>query len=497
MQIISLLFSGFVVLTCIGFRILPRRWRTAWLLLASTIFLLSWSWQSLLTLTGLALINFVVGRILGNSPGNRILLWIGICFNLVALLVFKYSSFYLPALSTLLAGFGLGKSSGGLEILVPLGLSFIIVQMISYLVDVTYNRCPPERDIIAFALYVTYFPKLLAGPIEREGTFRTRVANPLRWTPESVVRSFALVVVGLVRKLIIADTLSAMIPADAFLKPALYPAPLLMLWLLVYAFSLYNDFAGYSSLVRGISGFLGIELTNNFNIPYFSRSFSEFWSRWHISLSNWLRDYIFFPVSRFMRRKISAKPTAATLVLPPLLTMLVSGMWHGLAWNTVLWGGLQGCYLIAGQIAISRRPSLAPAQLSRRRQVFSGLVVFFFVLMAWVPFHTNIASTLQYWRHLVSLHAWRVSTYLAYFKPLVTSLTLKPWQIVLFCIYPAIQAAMVLIPAVGLDWIQYREELRFLRWPAWLLGLLLAIVILAIFLLSLAEKGAPFIYQSF
>jgi D-alanyl-lipoteichoic acid acyltransferase DltB (MBOAT superfamily) len=497
MQIISLLFIGFVVLAWIGFRLLPRRWRAGWLLLASAIFILSWSWQSLLALAVLALINYLIGRTLGSPHKRGALLWIGIGFNLLALLVFKYSNFYLQALTTLLSKAGLGKGAGALEILVPLGLSFIVVQMISYLVDVSHARCPSERDFVAFALYVAYFPKLLAGPIEREVSFRSRVENPQPWQPESGLRNFALIAVGLVRKLVIADPLSAMIPADAFLKPAQYPAPLLVLWLLVYAFSLYNDFAGYSSLVRGISGFFGIELTNNFNIPYFSRSFSEFWSRWHISLSTWLRDYIFFPVSRFLHKKFEVKPYAASLVIPPLLTLLVSGMWHGLAWNTLLWGGLQGFYLIAGQIAISRRPSLPPAQRSRLRQILNAGVVFFFILMAWVPFHTDVASALQYWRHLVSLHAWRMSTYLAYFTSVANSLNLEPWQIAIVYVYPAIQAAAVLIPALILDWIQYRDELHFLSWPAWLLGLLLAILILTAFLLSYAEKGAPFIYQSF
>jgi D-alanyl-lipoteichoic acid acyltransferase DltB (MBOAT superfamily) len=498
MEITSLLFAGFVVLACLGYRHLPQRLRPAWLLLCSAVFLLSWSWKFLAILVGLALINFFIGwMVVPHARLGKVLLGVGIGFNLAALLIFKYSNFYLPALASLLAKAGLGRSAGGLEILAPLGLSFIVVQMISYQVDLANGRYPSERKFVTFALYVTYFPKILAGPIEREQIFRSRLENPQKWTRELDLRSFALVVVGLIRKLVIADTLSAMIPTDAFQKPAQYPAPLLAIWLVVYAFSLYNDFAGYSSLVRGISGFFGIELTNNFNIPYFARSFSEFWSRWHISLSNWLRDYIFFPISRLIRKKISFKPTTVALILAPLITMLVSGMWHGLAWNTLLWGGLQGCYLIAGQIATLRKPSLPLNQLSRPRQVLSAMVVFFCILMAWVPFHTNVAAAFQYWHSLFSIENWRVSIYLSYFKPTIVNLKLPPWQIVLFCLIPALQAAIVLIPALVIDWTQYREELRFLRWPAWLLGFLLAIVVLVLFLLSFAEKGAPFIYQSF
>jgi len=497
MEITSLLFAGFVVLACIGYRLLPQRLRSTWLLLASAAFLLSWSWKSLVILAGLALINFFLGWMVPHARPGKVLLWIGIGFNVFALLIFKYNNFFLPALTSLLALLGLGKSAGGLEILVPLGLSFIVIQMVSYLVDVALVRYPPERDFIAFVLYVIYFPKLLAGPVEREQTFRSRLASPRKWTQETDIRSFALVLVGLIRKLIIADTLSAMIPPDAFQSPAKYPAPLLAIWLLEYAFSLYNDFAGYSSLVRGISGFFGIELTNNFNIPYFSRSFSEFWSRWHISLSNWLRDYIFFPLSRLIRRKITFKPNAVSLVVAPLITMLVSGMWHGLAWNTILWGGLQGGFLIAGQITLPRKPVPPINQLSRGRQVLAALVVFFCILLAWVPFHTTVASAFQYWGSLFSLNHWRISTYLSFVKPLIVNITLQRWQIILFCLFPAIQAAMVLIPALTFDWLQYREELRFLRWPSWVLGLLLAMAILVLFLLSFAEKGAPFIYQNF
>jgi D-alanyl-lipoteichoic acid acyltransferase DltB (MBOAT superfamily) len=301
------------------------------------------------------------------------------------------------------------------------------------------------------------------------------VDAPQELTEQTVKRSISLVVVGLVRKLILADSLIAAIPADVFQNPSQYPSLLLVLWLLAYAFALYNDFAGYTNIVRGISGLFGIELTSNFNVPYFSRSFSEFWTRWHISLSNWLRNYIYFPLSRYLIKKIPNRDRVVHFIIPPLITMLVSGLWHGLTWNTFVWGGLHGCFLIIEQLFNRGKARISLDLLPKWRQVLSALGVFIFVVMAWVPFHTGLSATLSYWQSLFSFSRQFANLQnVNFFAPMV-----------------------VLAMAIVVDIFQYKNEFFFLKWPGWLQSALLAAVILTLFLMSSADKGAPFIYQSF
>lgn len=496
MSITTFLFAGFVILVVIGYRWLPQRIKNLWLLLACAVFIFSWSWKFLITLLVLTLINLILGKFIADPRHGKKVLWIGIVLNVLALMLFKYSDFYLPALTSLLTRLGVPIGAGGIQILAPLGISFITVQMISYLVDIHFGRTKAEEGFVKFAIYVLYFPKILAGPIERVKPFISQLDALKKWSGESILQNFILVIVGLIRKIIIADTLIAMIPADAFKQPSLYPAPLLALWLLAYTFSIYNDFAGYTNIVRGISGFLGIELTNNFNIPYFSRSFSEFWNRWHISLSNWLRDYIYFPLSRMLRKRIPDPNNAVHIIIPPILTMLVSGLWHGVGWNTFLWGGLQGFYLVLERVVGLRGPRVAMTELPKWRQAISAMGIFFCILLAWVPFHTGVIPALHYWWNLIKIPNWSISVYKAYILA-TQSGGIPLASLRMIAIFPFFQAAIVLLPALGLDLVQYKDEFRFRKWPAWLQFVLLALVGLILFLLSFAEKGAPFVYQNF
>jgi alginate O-acetyltransferase complex protein AlgI len=497
MEITTFSFAVFVIVAAIGFRWLPQCLKNIWLLFACMIFIISWSWTFLIVLLSVAAINFYLGKHVADARRGKQILWMGISINLLALLVLKYANFYLPELTVLLTRIGVQDGAGGIQILVPIGISFITLQMISYLLDIHNQRMQAEAAFVNFAVYVLYFPKILAGPIERAKTFLPRLKSPQNLTGKSILQNFTLVLMGLIRKVIFADTLIAMIPAQAFQQPSQYPAPLLAIWLVVYAFAIYNDFAGYTSMVRGISGFFGIELTNNFKVPYFSRNFSEFWNRWHISLSSWLRDYIYFPLSRWLRKKIPDQNHAVNLVIPPVLTMLASGLWHGLGWNTLLWGGLHGVYLVMERVIGLWRPRSALTVRPKWQQFISAVLIFFFILMAWVPFHTGVIPAVHYWQNLFMISNWGLSNYLAYIAPLIQNEGLSRASTILVYLFPFLQAALILVPALGLDLIQYKDEFRFQKWPAWLQVALLVLVLAILFLLSFAEKGAPFIYQNF
>jgi alginate O-acetyltransferase complex protein AlgI len=498
MSITSFAFAAFCAVAILVYWRLPAHHRITWLFAVSIFFLASWSWELTGILLVMATINFLLGRWLGVAESRqRILLWIGIGFNVLVLVVLKYNNFYLAALTGLMERAGIQTGAGGLRLLVPVGLSFITVQMISYLVDIQHRMLKPEPRWLDFALYVIYFPKMLSGPVERARLLLPVLKQPKPLDAQATEHNLWLIIVGALRKLVLADTLASIIPAEIFLHPKSYAGQDLALYLLTYAFVIYNDFAGYTSIVRGVSGFFGIELMNNFKLPYFSRNFTEFWDRWHVSLSNWLRDYIFFPVSRALAKKIPNRNQLINLVLPPMVTLLVSGMWHGLAWNFLLWGGLHGLYLVIERLLTFWRPRHLPDELPKWRQVLSGLIVFGLVVLAWIPFRMSPAIAWEYFSRLFTPSAWTRPAFWLMRATLAGKLNYVPsWSDFNL---PDIRVLFMFIPVFLLDWTQARSknEIFFMKWPVWAKSLFLAILALTLILLSLAETGAPFVYQGF
>lgn len=497
MNITTLSFAAFVVIVVVGYRLFPARFRNIWLFVACLGFLAAWSWEFVGILLIIGTVNYFLGEWIGKAKdGRKRLLWIGIVFNVFTLLIFKYSDFYIPELIVFLAHIGVETGSGGIQLLMPIGLSFTTVQLISYLVDVHNRILLPEKGRLKFILYVLYFPKLLSGPIERARIFLPKLDHPQPLSEESIARNFTLIVTGLIRKLLFANMLSAMIPPVAFVQPLMYSAQMLLTWLLAYAFVIYNDFAGYTSIVRGISGLLGIELTSNFNTPYFSRSFAEFWDRWHISLSNWLRDYIFFPASRALLKKIPARDHIINFILPPLVTMLVSGMWHGLSVSLLLWGSLHGAYLIVERIPTLWAPKVLLDECQKWRQAVAALFTFSLVLLAWIPFRMDLITAKRYLAGLILPSRWARPEFLwmsEVFKGHLPVGDVYGWNI------PDPRIFLVLVPAILLDWAQYhhKDEFVFLKWPRWVQAALLALAILGLYLASFADSAAPFVYQGF
>lgn len=466
MSITSIAFIGFTLFTLVVYYGLPHRHQNYWLLAVSYAFCISWAWEFAVVMLTLTAINFIIAR---HLP-NRRLLWLGLLLNVVALIVFRDARFFVPQLLSL---FGL-EAASALDLLIPLGLSYYTLQNIAYLLDVQRQQIEPTAKFVNFALYIAYFPKLLAGPIERANAFLPQL-DQLRVVDNTVLaQSLTLIVIGCFRKLIIADTLAAFIPWDVFTKPSNFGAAELWGWLFVYSFHLYNDFAGYTSIVRGVSGLFGIRLSSNFGRPYFARSFSEFWNRWHITLSLWLRDYVYFPTLRAFLRRNTNRYAFANIVIPPMLTMLMSGLWHGLSWNMVLWGALHGVYLIVERLLILRGPVIASQRQSRWRQVVATSVIFIFVSLAWVAFRAEPEVAFSFWYTLIQWNNWTIN----YARIFVAILLLLPI-------------------AVGIDWLQNQEELVFLRWPLLLQSALLAVALFLILILSQDAMIDVFVYQGF
>jgi len=421
----------------------------------------------------MTLINFILAyKIKGGEKVSKGILWTGILLNILILAFFKYSGFFVNSFILLSTRLGVSTQAGGIHILLPVGLSFYILGSISYLIDVSRGQVQPVSDLTDYALYMAYFPKLLSGPIERVRTFMPKLLQPRLVDNKMFTNSLILIVIGVVRKVVIADTLAAMIPSEAFQTPQAFNTLNVWAWLIAYAFSLYNDFAGYIDIIRGVSGLFGIELSVNFRTPYFSRNFTEFWNRWHITLSHWLRDYIYYPITRALMKRSKKQYNFMTIVIPPIVTMLASGLWHQASWNLLLWGGLHGFYQVVERIPSLWRPIISPDKLPRWRQILSGLVVFFLAILAWVPFRMGLSVSLKFWERLF----------------VFTNFRFREWRIIIISLL-----------AIGLDAILYfsRDEFVFLRWPRPMRAALLAMAVIIIFLVTRADTGLGFIYQGF
>ena len=492
MAVTSLLFFLSALVAALVFWRMPTKVRLPWLLLISAAFLAVWNWQFVLILALFGLVNFWLGLQIEKSLSNGKPPWkiLGIVFNILVLFVFKYNRFFLPSLLKL---FGAQEAGTALQILLPIGLSFLVVQMISYLVDVANGRLKTERDLVKFGVYTFYFPKLLSGPVERARLFLPRLDAPAPFDRVVLNRSLSLIAIGLLRKLAFANPLFSLIPADAFTAPANYAGQHLVLYLLAYAFALFNDFAGYTSIVRGISLWFGIELSNNFSLPYFSRNFTEFWSRWHISLSNWLRDYLFFPISRKLMKRYPNRGHWLNVIVPPLATMLVSGMWHGLSWSLLVWGALHGVYQIVERLPGLLKPSVPLDERPRWRNGLGIAVTFVLAVLAWLPFRMDLPVA---WTYLVGMFKWiRPDFFL--FKRYITADT--AWLSWTPLNLPNPILLLVMAAALGFDLLLRQKGGEKDLWALrrWLQVLLIVLLLAAVLASVFADTTAPFVYQAF
>jgi D-alanyl-lipoteichoic acid acyltransferase DltB (MBOAT superfamily) len=324
MSIVSPQGGAFAIASLLVYHLLPLRARSVWLLGVSYVFHLWLSWRFVPVLVAFTLANhFIAARL--HRPSGRVWLWTGVILDIAALAALR--SIY--------------RSAPFEEPFAVLGLSFYSLQAVSYLADVRSGKLK-RAGLADFAVYLAYFPKLVAGPIERAGVFLPQLKGPRVVDNDTMARAATLIAMGLTRKIVVADPLRSLLPAKAFTSPAELGSATLAAAIVGFAFALYNDFAGYTQIARGVSALFGIELSSNFARPFGAASFTEFWNRWHISLSHWLRDYIYLPLSRALLRRNPSLWNVPNLILPSMVTMLASGLWHGDGLHMLVWGGLHG-----------------------------------------------------------------------------------------------------------------------------------------------------------
>jgi len=325
------------------------------LLAASAVFYAAWDWRFLVLLAFVICVDYFVAKKIAASESprqRRALLILSLAISIGIWVLFKYFNFFLGGLTVLLSSFQL--KLGALKVALPLGLSFYILSAISYIVDV-YREGETADSLLDYALFLGFFPRLAAGPIMRAHEFLPQLKRDIRLTWPNFLSGAQMFGQGLLKKLVVADRLAFGVQA-VFATPSVYSPASVWVAVLSYSVQIYFDFSGYSDMAIGLSRILGFELPQNFNLPYTAQSFSEFWQRWHISLSVWLRDYIFFPLRRAALGSKNRLPAWLIIVAPPLVTMLVSGFWHGVGWTFVVWGAVHGIYLVAERLVYGARP---------------------------------------------------------------------------------------------------------------------------------------------
>ncbi len=318
-----------------------RRAQNALLLAGSYLFYGWWDWRFLGLLLLSTVIDFSVAQALSRSSeaGRRkLLVGLSVASNLSILGFFKYFNFFADTLVTTLAGVGLQLDAVTLEVILPVGISFYTFQTLSYTIDVYRRRMEATDSLLDFAVFVAFFPQLVAGPIERAQRFLPQVAAPRVITARNIDEGVFLLIWGLFKKMVIADN-AAIIANEVFNNYQEHSGLILLVGALAFTLQIYCDFSGYSDIARGLSKLMGFELMVNFKLPYFARTPSEFWLRWHVSLSSWLRDYLYISLG-------GNRGTPWLTYRNLCLTMLLGGLWHGAAWNFVAWGAFHGAILV-------------------------------------------------------------------------------------------------------------------------------------------------------
>ena len=329
----------------VGYFLLPHKYRWGLLLAASCYFYMAFVPAYILVLGLVIIVDYFAAISIAaaqTTSRKRSLLLISLAANLGILFFFKYFNFANENIEALARLIGWNYSPILLGVILPIGLSFHTFQSMSYTIEV-YKGLKPERHFGIYALYVMFYPQLVAGPIERPQYMLPQFHSEQRFDYQRIVAGLQLMGWGFFKKVVIADHIAPIVE-NCYNHPDQFSGIALTLATFLFAFQIFCDFSGYSDIAIGAAQVMGFNLTKNFKRPYFARSVSDFWNRWHISLSSWLRDYIFYPLRRWGLQK--QLPAWTTVILPTMITMLVSGTWHGANWTFVIWGGLYGFYII-------------------------------------------------------------------------------------------------------------------------------------------------------
>lgn len=385
MSFFSFKFLAFLIIVFIIYYLLPQQLKKIWLLITSYVFYASWSLKYTLVLCLITAVSYTTPLLMTRmTKGRRVCLSVGVILSLAILLLFKFWNFWAEGLKTI---FGISDPATGgiISIAAPIGLSFFVLTAIGYMVDVHREKIEPERNIIRYALFIAFFPNIMSGPIERGRNLLKQIQSDIAFDYDTVKHGLLLMLWGYFLKLLIANRAAVIVDA-AFASYSEQTGFTMLFAVVLYGIQLYADFAGYSCIAIGIAETFGYHLITNFRQPYFAQDIKDFWSRWHISLSTWLRDYVYISLGGNRKGKIRQYLNLFT-------TFLVSGIWHGNGWTYMIWGCIHGFYQIISKLIYP----LKKAFLEKTRiktdcfsyRLFHAIPNFIIVDFAWLFFRAS------------------------------------------------------------------------------------------------------------
>jgi alginate O-acetyltransferase complex protein AlgI len=457
------------------------RWQNVLLLVASYFFCAWWSYQFLGLLFLSTLLDYAYGFGVASPHRGKakLFLWLSVLNNLGILAIFKYYNFFAVEFQHLFDSFGLHTNPVLLQVALPIGISFYTFHGMSYVIDIYRGHQKPVRNFVDYAVFVSFFPLLVAGPIERAHHLLPQVQRKRVFDYTRAAEGCRLIVWGLFKKVVIADSLAATVD-EIFQRYPEQSGTTLLVGMIAFSFQIYGDFSGYSDIALGTAKLFGFELYSNFKFPYFSRNLAEFWRRWHVSLSSWFRDYLYIPLG-------GSRMGKAKTVRNVLIVFIVSGFWHGANWTFIAWGLVHACGFLPLLLWGNHRSyySGVVAQNSKLpsiKELMQMLGTFLLVSLAWVFFRADHLATAGH-----------------YIRRLVADIAKNPSQ--LWHLPYGISTFRYIIPLVLIDWWLRRDErsLRVLpnRWLRYLAYVVLLLFVLTFLNLFSSEEKIDFIYFQF
>ena len=384
------------------------KYQNALIVVASYVFYGWWDWRFLSLILFSTLVDYVVGVALSkqqDSGKRKVLLWISIVVNIGFLGFFKYYNFFVDNFVQAFSFFGRDIQPNTLNIILPVGISFYTFQTLSYSIDVYKRKLEPTKNFIAFAAFVSFFPQLVAGPIERASNLLPQFYVKRQFNYNKAVDGLRQILWGLFKKVIIADN-CANVANTIFGGYETYSGSTLVLGAVFFAFQIYGDFSGYSDIAIGTSRLFGFDLKQNFATPYFSRDMAEFWRRWHISLSTWFRDYLYIPLG-------GSRGTKGHQIRNVFIIFIVSGFWHGANWTFIVWGALNAVYflplLLWNKNRVHTNVVAQNSRLPSIREFLQMLITFGLTVIAWVFFRAeNVSMAISYLSKIANISLFTI-----------------------------------------------------------------------------------------
>ncbi|MBI3518184.1 MAG: MBOAT family protein [Bacteroidetes bacterium] len=400
------------------------RLQNTFLLIAGYVFYGWWDWRFLFLIAFSTLFDFTIGLLLDKTSNEQKRKWLfasSCLINIGLLAFFKYFNFFIDNFITAFDSIGYHVPPVTLKIILPVGISFYTFQSLSYTTDIFRRKMKPTRDLISFAAFISFFPQLVAGPIERAFHLLPQFYVKREFDQEQAVTGMRQILWGLFKKIVIADTLASYVD-QIFASYDMLPGSTLLLGAIYFSVQIYCDFSGYSSIAIGTARLFGFSLMQNFNYPYFSLSVPEFWRKWHISLTSWFRDYVYIPMG-------GSRGNLSRTIFNTLFVFTLSGFWHGANWTFIIWGLLNGLFMIPNLLSGNSKQKQASTSFSIKNLV-AMLATFGLITFTWIFFRsTNVHQAFQYIQHIfsASLIKYPVQHGMAMTFPLIAILFLVEW----------------------------------------------------------------------